>query len=366
MLSNSLYCEARVLTPPGMAQGSSRPAGRVLTFAWSEAPQSMLLAVALDNATVILLNEHAEPYYEGAVLSTKSRVANARCLCWSPAASGSLMLAIGWEDGSVMVWADGPNANDRVAREDTDQHATHPVTFVLWSPDASRLISGDGRAVGAAPVPHSPPPVPARRRLRPADADGAPPAASRHRAGGGCARGLEGRLEGAARDDLPVQARGGGRAVTRDVPHERAREEDGHLRLRCGGLPAVLLRRRNGRNLLRRRHGPLERRRRSARCPARCDALRSEYRRRGATWIAATARRPTTWVAGALLYHAENDTLVAITKVGSTRQASPHSACRTTGRRQNPLRARLAPLRRRRTCSPRTSSPTTSRNRSCA
>ena len=33
--------------------------------------------------------------------------------------------------------------------------------------------------------------------------------------------------------------------------------------------------------------------------PARCDALRSEYRRRGATWIAATARRPTTWVAGA-------------------------------------------------------------------
>ena len=170
MLSNSLYCEARVLTPPGMAQGSSRPAGRVLTFAWSEAPQSMLLAVALDNATVILLNEHAEPYYEGAVLSTKSRVANARCLCWSPAASGSLMLAIGWEDGSVMVWADGPNANDRVAREDTDQHATHPVTFVLWSPDASRLISGDGRAVGAAPVPHSPspsarspPPAPGRR-----------------------------------------------------------------------------------------------------------------------------------------------------------------------------------------------------------
>ena len=160
MASNSLYCEARVLTPPGMAQGSSRPAGRVLTFAWSEAPQSMLLAVALDNATVILLNEHAEPYYEGAVLSTKSRVANARCLCWSPAASGSLMLAIGWEDGSVMVWADGPNANDRVAREDTDQHATHPVTFVLWSPDASRLISGDGRAVGAAPVPHSPPPPP--------------------------------------------------------------------------------------------------------------------------------------------------------------------------------------------------------------
>ena len=96
-MSNSLYCEARVLTPPGMAQGSSRPAGRVLTFAWSEAPQSMLLAVALDNATVILLNEHAEPYYEGAVLSTKSRVANARGLCWSPAASGSLMLAIGWE-----------------------------------------------------------------------------------------------------------------------------------------------------------------------------------------------------------------------------------------------------------------------------
>ena len=45
MASNSLYCEARVLTPPGMAQGSSRPAGRVLTFAWSEAPQSMLLAV---------------------------------------------------------------------------------------------------------------------------------------------------------------------------------------------------------------------------------------------------------------------------------------------------------------------------------
>ena len=57
MLSNSLYCEARVLTPPGMAQGSSRPAGRVLTFAWSEAPQSMLLAVALDNATVIELRE---------------------------------------------------------------------------------------------------------------------------------------------------------------------------------------------------------------------------------------------------------------------------------------------------------------------
>ena len=135
-------------------------------------------------------------------------------------------------------------------------------------------------------------------------------------------------------------------------------EEDGHLRLTPNKQPTA--RRSNfggetGAICFWRRHGPLERRRRSARCPARCDALRSEYRRRGATWIAATARRPTTWVAGALLYHAENDTLVAITKVGSTRQASPHSACRTTGRRQNPLCARLAPLRRRRTCSPPTS-----------
>ena len=281
---NSLYCEARVLTPPGMAQGvaSGWPGAHVRVVGGATVHAACGYSpTTRRHALNDTLNRTTR-----APASTKSRVANARCLCWSPAASGSLMLAIGWEDGSVMVWADGPNANDRVAREDTDQHATHPVTFVLWSPDASRLISGDGRAVGAAPVPHSPPP--AGRRLRPADADGAPPAASRHRAGGGCARGLEGRLEGAARDDLPVQARGGGRAVTRDVPHERAREEDGHLRLRCGGLPAVLLRRRNGRNLLRRRHGPLERR--SLRSVPR--SVRRVAKRIPPAWCDLDCRRP--------------------------------------------------------------------------
>merc|ERR1719310_1876390 len=45
-----------------------------------------------------------------------------------------------------MVWSE----KDRMQRSDDDQHAGQPVSFVYFTPDNTRLVSGDRRAVGSS------------------------------------------------------------------------------------------------------------------------------------------------------------------------------------------------------------------------
>ncbi|KAL3931133.1 MAG: hypothetical protein SGPRY_001254 [Prymnesium sp.] len=115
---------------------------RVLRAAWSTASDAMLLAVGLVGGSVIIVREDGE-LHEEVVKNRQPSTANVCCLEWSPTVvtGGNMMLALGWEDGSVMVWSE----KDRMTREDGDHHAPHPVSFVKWSPDSSRLISGDAR-----------------------------------------------------------------------------------------------------------------------------------------------------------------------------------------------------------------------------
>ena len=127
---------------PVKAVGNAK---RVLMTAWSTASDQMLLAVAIEGGTVIIVQEDGEPHEE-VVRNRSPQSANARCLEWSPTivTGGNMMLAIGWDDGTVMIWSE----KDRMAREDSDQHAPHPISFVKWSPDSARLISGDSRPSG--------------------------------------------------------------------------------------------------------------------------------------------------------------------------------------------------------------------------
>ena len=120
---------------------------RALHLAWTSAKdQPLLLAVALDGGTVQIIQEDGEPYMD-VVLKGKAPGVNASCLSWSPTvqSGGGLLLAIGWADGTAMVWSE----KDTAVREDSDTHVPHPVGFVLWSPDGTRLISGDARPSGS-------------------------------------------------------------------------------------------------------------------------------------------------------------------------------------------------------------------------
>ena len=119
---------------------------RVVTTAWSTASEAVLLAVSIDGGTVVIVHDDGE-MHEEVVRNRSPSSANACCLEWSPSivTGNNMLLAIGWEDGTVMVWSE----KDRMTREDSDQHAPHPVSFVRWSPDSARLISGDSRPSGA-------------------------------------------------------------------------------------------------------------------------------------------------------------------------------------------------------------------------
>ena len=86
--------------------------------------------MALDGGTVHIIQEDGEPYMD-VVLKGKTPGVNASCLSWSPAvqSGGGLLLAIGWADGTTMVWSE----KDAAVREDLDTHVPHPVwRFVLW------------------------------------------------------------------------------------------------------------------------------------------------------------------------------------------------------------------------------------------
>ena len=66
---------------------------------------------------------------------TVSKSSTPVCLSWKPA---SKILAIGWSDGIVSLW----NHTERMSREDAFIHRS-AITFLQWSPDGSRLVSGD-------------------------------------------------------------------------------------------------------------------------------------------------------------------------------------------------------------------------------
>lgn len=68
-------------------------------------------------------------------------------LTWHPKLP---LLSVGWRDGKVSFWS----VEDRRVNEDGSVHEAHEVSVAQWSPDGTRLITGDvdGRAGGGGEV----------------------------------------------------------------------------------------------------------------------------------------------------------------------------------------------------------------------
>lgn len=66
--------------------------------------------------------------------ATIKRTEDASVLCWHPLEK---VFVAGWQDGTISVWAPGQNS-----RQEETAHR-RPILFLEWSPDGTRLISGD-------------------------------------------------------------------------------------------------------------------------------------------------------------------------------------------------------------------------------
>ena len=118
---------------------------RVLLSAWCPCKEPALLAVALEGGTVLVLAEDGSLHEE----VTRNRASRnggdavPTCMSWTTnqLQGGNVLLAIGWQDGVVMVWSE----KDRMERCDDDQHAGYPISFVYFSPETTRLIAADCR-----------------------------------------------------------------------------------------------------------------------------------------------------------------------------------------------------------------------------
>ena len=59
-------------------------------------------------------------------------------LAWCPTKS---LLAISWDDGTISIWNESTGTGQ--TNDDSDVHSGRVVTVLHWSPDGTRLVSGD-------------------------------------------------------------------------------------------------------------------------------------------------------------------------------------------------------------------------------
>ena len=120
-------------------------------FSHSDHP---ILAVSSSNGDLTLFHEEGEtitvelhtvngqmPDNGGSPLPASFSRPASQCgaLSWHPSAA---ILACGWHDGCVSLWAE----KERSLKEDTAAHKA-AITLLLWSPDGSRLLTGDDKGV---------------------------------------------------------------------------------------------------------------------------------------------------------------------------------------------------------------------------
>jgi len=111
-----------------------KPKGSLITSAWSISHSDPpYWAISTSSGDVSIFNE------EGARLEpdmTLHRDAS-QCLAlaWHPASS---LLATCWSDGSIFLWS----MKDGSVKESLNAHKAG-ISFVIWSPEGSRLITAD-------------------------------------------------------------------------------------------------------------------------------------------------------------------------------------------------------------------------------
>ena len=115
----SLTHRTSLLFAPTAVDGLPR-GKRVLLSSWCPCKETALLAVALEGGTVLVLNEDGSVHEE----VTRNRAgreggeAVPTCLSWTSTQvqGGNVLLAVGWQDGVVMVWSE----KDRMERCDDE------------------------------------------------------------------------------------------------------------------------------------------------------------------------------------------------------------------------------------------------------
>eukprot|EP00940_MAST-03C_sp_MAST-3C-sp2_P001894 g1894.t1 len=112
---------------------------QVTSAAWSTV-ESTLAVVVKDNNEVLMFGEEGEKLRD----HTISRSATATVMRWQP---GEQILAIGWEDGAVILW----HMHDRIQREDSAHLHNRQITLLQWKKtrraDENRLVTGDAAGV---------------------------------------------------------------------------------------------------------------------------------------------------------------------------------------------------------------------------
>jgi WD40 repeat protein len=117
----------------------TREKGVALTTAWSNADHP-IVAASFANGEVDFFLEEGERIDEDDEQAPPSSVQRAgcktHCMEWSPRVP---ILASGWDDGMVCTWTE----KEGQLRECGSRLHKVAVTLVCWSPDGSRLITGD-------------------------------------------------------------------------------------------------------------------------------------------------------------------------------------------------------------------------------
>ena len=103
-----------------------------LCLAWSNDLTAPMLAVSGKGSSIKVFNDDGDQQ-EG--YDSVKRASDAVIIAWHPK---NKVLAMGWRDGAISVCAEP----GRVPQEDTLVH-TSCITLLTWSPDGSRLLTGD-------------------------------------------------------------------------------------------------------------------------------------------------------------------------------------------------------------------------------
>lgn len=106
----------------------------VSCLAWSNGDHPIMSVAYKEGAQsfVLMCHEEGEPIDKPMEIK---RDGSCTMMCWHPR---SAILAMGWDDGAVCSWTD----QERILREDVKTHKA-PITYLSWSPEGSRLITGD-------------------------------------------------------------------------------------------------------------------------------------------------------------------------------------------------------------------------------
>jgi len=105
--------------------------GQVHATAWSNGDHR-ILAVATGNGQITMYHEEGDAIEPAVDIKRSGKCTH---MAWHPKLA---LLACGWDDGTVWIWSE----SDRQHRENSITHQ-HPISLLQWSPDGSRLISGD-------------------------------------------------------------------------------------------------------------------------------------------------------------------------------------------------------------------------------